>query len=47
MVQDTALIGPLDKVKDELQDWKKTSLTTMLVSGPASSMRELSELVLA
>ncbi len=47
MVQDTALIGPLGKVKDELQEWKKTSLTTMLVGGPTSSMRELSELVLA
>ncbi len=47
MVQDTALVGPLDKVKDELQEWKKTSLTTMLVGGPVPSMRQISELVLA
>jgi hypothetical protein len=47
MVEDTALIGPLGKVKDDLQEWKKTSLTTMLVGGGPTSMREISELVLS
>ena len=47
MVQDTALIGPLGKIKDELQEWKRTALTTMLVGGPSQTLRTISELVLA
>jgi F420-dependent oxidoreductase-like protein len=48
MVQDTALIGPLGKIKDELQEWKRTSLTTMLVGGGSiEQMRTVAELVLS
>ena len=47
MVQDTALIGPLGKIKDELQEWKRTALTTMLVGGSTETLRTISELVLA
>jgi F420-dependent oxidoreductase-like protein len=36
MVQDVALVGPIDKIKDELAQWRETCLTTFLVSGPAS-----------
>ena len=46
LVQDTAIIGPLGKVKDELQEWRSTVLTTMLVGGPKDTLRTLSELVL-
>ena len=46
MVQATALIGPLGKIKDELQEWKSTALTTMLVGGPTPMLRTISELVL-
>jgi F420-dependent oxidoreductase-like protein len=46
MVEDTALIGPIGKIKDELPEWKKTSLTTMLVGGPAPLLRTIAELVL-
>ncbi len=34
MVEDTALIGPVEKIRDDLAAWKETCLTTMLVSGP-------------
>ncbi len=46
MVEDTALIGPPGKIKDELQEWRKTVLTTMVVAGPASLLRSIAEIVL-
>jgi F420-dependent oxidoreductase-like protein len=46
MVQDTALIGPLGKIKDELPLWKSTCLTTMLVNAPPQHIRTIAELVL-
>ncbi len=47
MVQDVALVGPLGKIKDELQEWKRTVLTTILTAGPVSHMRTVAELVLS
>jgi F420-dependent oxidoreductase-like protein len=46
MVEDTALIGPIGKIKDELPKWKATCLTTMLVSGPPAHLRTLADTVL-
>jgi len=46
MVEDTALIGPIEKIRDELREWKKTVLTTMLVAGPPPVLRQVAELVL-
>ena len=46
LVLDTAIIGPLGKVKDELQEWESTSLTTMLVGGPIDRLETISKLVL-
>ena len=34
MVEDTALIGPIEKIRDDLAAWNTTALTTMLVGGP-------------
>src|SRR6266508_1898685 len=34
MVEDIALVGPIDKIRAELEQWKETCLTTILVSGP-------------
>jgi hypothetical protein len=39
-------VGPPGKIKDELQEWKKTVLTTMIVAGPAAMLRPIAELVL-
>jgi len=47
MVEDVALIGPPGKVKDELQQWKTTVLTTMIVSGPVPLLRTVADLVLS
>jgi F420-dependent oxidoreductase-like protein len=45
LVEDVALIGPQAKVLDDLERWKETCLTTMLVSGPPSLLEQIAELV--
>jgi F420-dependent oxidoreductase-like protein len=46
MVEDVYLIGPKDKVRDDLEAWRETCVTTMLVSGPPPMLEEIAELVL-
>jgi F420-dependent oxidoreductase-like protein len=46
LVQDVALIGPMGKIKDELPEWKKTCLTTMLIAGPPQVVEVAANLVL-
>jgi len=46
MVEDTALIGPVEKVRDDLARWKETSMTTMLVGGPPRQLETIAKLVL-
>ncbi len=43
MVEDVALVGPPAKIKDELERWKETVITTMLVSGPPDLLRMVAE----
>jgi F420-dependent oxidoreductase-like protein len=45
MVQDVYLIGPKAKVRDDLEMWRETCVTTLLVSGPSFLLEEISELV--
>lgn len=45
LVEDVALVGPRDKVLGELEKWKGTVLTTMLVSGPPDLLGQIAELV--
>jgi F420-dependent oxidoreductase-like protein len=45
LVEDVALIGPRAKVLDDLEAWRSTVLTTMLVSGPPELLSEIAELV--
>lgn len=46
MVEDTSLIGPVGKIKDELPMWKDTVLTTMLVAGPPQLLETIARVVL-
>ena len=46
MVEDTALIGPIGKIKDELPLWKATCLTTMMVNAAPQHLQTIAELVL-
>ena len=45
MVEDLALVGPVDKIKAELPRWKETCLTTMLVSAPTTTLPAMAELL--
>lgn len=45
MVEDVALVGPMDKIKDELAQWKETCLTTFLLSGPAMALPMYADLI--
>lgn len=45
MVQDMALIGSREKIRDDLEVWRESIATTLLVSGSLTAMRLLAELV--
>jgi F420-dependent oxidoreductase-like protein len=45
MVEDVYLIGPKAKVRDDLERWRETCVTTILVSGPSFMLEEIAELV--
>ena len=45
MVEDVALVGPPDKIRDEMAKWKETCLTTVLLSGQANQLEFLAALV--
>jgi F420-dependent oxidoreductase-like protein len=46
MVEQVALVGPLDKLRGEVGAWKSSLLTTMIVTGPPHLLRQVAELVL-
>jgi len=45
MVEDIALIGPPDKVRDDLQMWEESVATTILVRCPMAMMEEVHNVV--
>lgn len=45
MVEDVALVGPPEKIRDEMERWSETVITTMLVQGPPELLRILPGLV--
>lgn len=46
LIEDFALVGPPEKIRDELPAWQATAMTTFLVSGPVPLLRALAELAL-
>jgi F420-dependent oxidoreductase-like protein len=46
LVQDVALVGPREKIRDDLEQWRESAVTTMIVSGPPSQLATIAELVL-
>lgn len=46
LVEDLALIGPEDKIRAELEEWRESIATTLLVGGDAAMVRGAAELVL-
>jgi len=45
LVEQLALIGPEDKIRDDLEAWRESIVTTLLVGGDAATLRRLAELV--
>jgi F420-dependent oxidoreductase-like protein len=46
MVEDVALVGPPEKIRDEAARWRETCITSFLVGGPASMLESYSEMLL-
>jgi F420-dependent oxidoreductase-like protein len=46
LVEDVALIGPIDKIRDDLEMWRESCVTTMQVYGDIPTLRMVAELVL-
>jgi hypothetical protein len=46
LIQQLSLIGPKDKIRDDLHKWRESAVTTLLVSGDAATLRAAAELVL-
>ena len=47
LVEDVALIGPIDKIRDDLAGWKETVVTTLLVGGSPRQLETYADLVMA
>jgi F420-dependent oxidoreductase-like protein len=46
LIEKLALIGPEDKIRDELEAWRESIATTLLIGGDVSMVRKAAELVL-
>ena len=46
LIEELTLIGPADKIRDDLERWRESIATTILVGGDAALMRTAAELVL-
>ena len=46
MVEDVALVGPPDKIRGELAQWKETCITTFMVGGPKQMLPLYADLIL-
>lgn len=45
LVEKVALIGPKEKIRDDLAAWRESRVTTLVVSGGAATMRLMAELL--
>ncbi|MGZ4691467.1 MAG: LLM class F420-dependent oxidoreductase [Acidimicrobiia bacterium] len=46
LIEETALIGPKEKIRDDLEAWRESCVTTLLLYGDANTLRTMAELVL-
>jgi F420-dependent oxidoreductase-like protein len=46
LIEELTLIGPADKVRDDLEAWRESSVTTLLISGDTNMLRAAAEVVL-
>ena len=46
LIEELSLIGPKEKIRDDLERWRESIVTTLLVAGDAAAVRTAAELVL-
>ena len=46
LVQELALIGPAEKIRHDLDAWRDSPVTTILIAGPRDRLRQAAEIVL-
>jgi F420-dependent oxidoreductase-like protein len=46
LIEEMSLVGPREKIRDELAKWRESIVTTLLVSGDQATLRTAAELVL-
>jgi F420-dependent oxidoreductase-like protein len=46
LIEELSLIGPKEKIREDLGPWRSSAVTTLLVSGDADTLRAAAELVL-
>jgi F420-dependent oxidoreductase-like protein len=47
LVEEVALVGPIDKIRGELEKWRESLMTTMLVNGTPEHLRMVADIVRA
>ena len=46
LIEELTLIGPADKIRHDLEAWRESSVTTLLIAGDPQTLRTAAELVL-
>ena len=46
LVEELALIGPPEKIRHDLEAWRDSPVTTILIAGPAERLQQAAEIVL-
>ena len=46
LIEELALIGPAEKIRHDLEAWRESPVTTILIAGPPERLRQAAELVL-
>jgi F420-dependent oxidoreductase-like protein len=46
LIEELSLVGPREKIPDDLEKWRESIVTTLLVAGDAATVRTAAELVL-
>ena len=46
LIEQMSLIGPPDKIRHDLEAWRESFVTTLLIGGDAATVRTAAELVL-
>ncbi|HEY7932195.1 MAG TPA: LLM class F420-dependent oxidoreductase [Solirubrobacteraceae bacterium] len=46
LIEELSLVGPPEKIREDLERWRESIVTTLLVSGDAATLRAAAELVL-